>query len=46
MGFVVIWAVANVAFRYLGYSALFPSFVALLDVAMVLMIFKGDVRLS
>ena len=46
VGFVVIWAVANVAFRYLGYSALFPSFVALLDVAMVLMIFKGDVRLS
>ena len=46
VGFVVIWATGKVALGYLGYGALFPSFVAVLDVTMVFMIFKGDVRLS
>ena len=46
VGFVVIWEAGNLALGYLGYGALFPSFVAVLDVTMVFMIFKGDVRLS
>jgi hypothetical protein len=39
---------AYVGFGYLPvpYAAMFPSFVALLDVALVLIIFKGDVRIT
>jgi hypothetical protein len=46
--FLALWLIAYLGFGYLPvpYAAMFPSFVALLDVALVLMIFKGDVRIT
>jgi hypothetical protein len=44
--FVLTWSAALVLSGYVPYGdALFPSFVALVDIALVLTIFKGDVRL-
>ena len=46
--FVLLWLAGRVGFPYIPYSpaaALFASFVAALDIALVFTIFKGDVRL-
>jgi hypothetical protein len=45
--FLVLWMLGfyGLPFFPLG-AAMFSSFVAVLDVALVLLIFKGDVRLS
>jgi hypothetical protein len=45
--FVFVWLLGLVGLPHLPYGdAVFPSYVAVLDVALVLMIFKGDVRLN
>ena len=45
--FVILWFVAPLGLPYVPYgSALFPSLVALFDIVLVFMIFKGDVRLT
>jgi hypothetical protein len=45
--FLVLWIAALAGLRYLPYGAgLFSPFVALLDIALVFLIFKGDVRLT
>jgi hypothetical protein len=46
--FLAVWTAAFVGFDYLPvpYSGMFPSFVALLDVVLVLIIVKGDVRIT
>ena len=46
-GFLVLWIAGYFGLPYvpLG-AAMFFSYVALLDVVLVFMIFKGDVRLS
>jgi hypothetical protein len=46
--FLAIWFAAFVGFGYLPipYSAMFPAFVAVLDVVLVLLIFKGDLRIT
>jgi len=46
---VVVWVIGAVGLPHVPYEpahAMFPSFVAVLDIALVLMIFKGDVRLT
>jgi hypothetical protein len=46
--FLVLWLAGYVGFSYLPvpYGAMFPSFVALLDVTLVLVIFKSDIRIT
>ena len=44
--FVVLWVASNVALRTWNASELFPSIVAVLDVILVLIVFKADVRLT
>jgi hypothetical protein len=45
--FLLLWIGGMFALRLVPYGdAMFPSFVALLDVALVFIIFKGDVRLT
>ena len=45
--FVILWLAGLLSLPHVPYgAALFPSFVAVLDVALVLIIFKGDVRLT
>jgi hypothetical protein len=45
--FVVLWLAGRLAAGYLPFgNGLFPSYVALLDIALVFIIFKGDVRLG
>jgi hypothetical protein len=45
--FLALWAVGLVGLRHLPLGdLLFPSYVAVLDVVLVLVIFKGDVRLN
>jgi hypothetical protein len=44
--FLSLWLAGLFGLPYLPYgAALFSSFVAVLDIALVFMIFKGDVRL-
>jgi hypothetical protein len=46
---LALWAAGAVGLGYVPYAparAMFPSLVAILDIALVFMIFKGDVRLS
>jgi hypothetical protein len=44
--FILLWLTGLYGLPYVPYGAsLFSSFVALLDVALVCMIFKGDIRL-
>jgi hypothetical protein len=44
--FVLLWLCGLVALPYVPYGgALFAPFVAVLDIALVLFIFKGDVRI-
>src|SRR5436190_10805175 len=43
--FLILWLVARIALPRMPFdaaAALFPPFVAILDIALVLMIFKGD----
>jgi hypothetical protein len=46
--FLALWFAAYIGVDHLPvpYSGLFTPFVALLDVALVLIIFKGDIRIS
>jgi len=44
--FLGLWLAGYVAFTRLGYGGLFSSFVAVLDIALVLIIFEGDLRIS
>ena len=45
--FVLLWIIGLIGLPYLPLGdSLFPSYVAVLDVALVFVIFKGDVRLS
>ncbi len=45
--FLTLWVAGFFGLPYVPYGAsLFSSFVAVLDVALVLTIFKGDVRLT
>ena len=45
--FVMVWFAAPYALQYLPYGlGLFSSLVAVLDIVLVFMIFKGDVRLT
>jgi hypothetical protein len=46
---IVLWLAGAIGLPYVPYEpahAMFPSLVAVLDIALVFMIFKGDVRLS
>ena len=46
--FLILWAAGFFGLPYISPlgGALFPSYVAVLDVILVFMIFKGDVRLG
>jgi hypothetical protein len=45
--FLCLWVAALFGLPYLSYgAALFPSFVAMLDIALVLVIFEGDIPLT
>ena len=45
--FLLVWLVGRFGLPYLPYGpAMFSSFVAALDIALVFLIFKGDVRLT
>jgi hypothetical protein len=45
--FLTLWLCGWLGFAYLPFGpALFPSYVALLDVALVLAVAKGDVRIT
>jgi hypothetical protein len=44
--FLMLWLIGFLTFRYLVDAALFSSYVAVLDVALVFLVFKGDVRLT
>jgi hypothetical protein len=45
--FLGLWLGGFVGLRYLPYvGSLFPPYVAILDIALVFLIFKGDVRLT
>jgi len=44
--FVALWVASNMALRAWNASDLFPSIVAVLDVILVLIVFKGDVPLT
>jgi len=47
LAFLALWAAGRFGLPYAPYGiALFPSYVAFLDVALVLVIFKGDVPVS
>jgi hypothetical protein len=44
--FVALWVASNLVLRAWNASDVFPSIVALLDVILVLIVFKGDVRVT
>jgi hypothetical protein len=45
--FLILWLAGMFGLRLIPYGAgLFSSFVAVLDVALVFIVFKGDVRLT
>ena len=47
VAFVILWLGGRFALSYFpDGAALFPSFIAILDIALVFIIFKGDVRLT
>jgi hypothetical protein len=43
--FILLWAIGFFGLRALSLSVFFVPYVALLDVALVLVVFKGDVKL-
>jgi hypothetical protein len=46
VGFGVLWALGRFGLRYLPYGeSLLTTYLAILDIVLVFMIFKGDVRL-
>jgi len=47
--FLGVWLLGRVGLSYIPYDpvhGMFPSFVALVDIALVFAVFKGDVRLT
>ena len=46
LAFVALWLAVNLTLRVLGASDLFPAIVALIDVVLVLILFRGDIRLT
>jgi hypothetical protein len=45
--FLILWFAGLWGLPYIPYgAALFSSFVAVLDVALVLLVFKGDIRIT
>ena len=44
--FIVLWILGRIASGYLLYGLLFAPYLAVLDIALVVTIFKGDVRLG
>jgi hypothetical protein len=45
--FLALWLAAFIGLPYLAFgAAVFPSFVAILDVALVLVVFKADIRIT
>ena len=49
VAFVLLWIVGRVGLSFVPYEpvhSMFSSWVAVLDIALVFMIFKGDVRLN
>jgi hypothetical protein len=44
--FLLLWIGGRVGLSYLPLAGLFYPYVAVLDIALVFLIFKGDVRLS
>ena len=44
--FVVLWLAGLVGSRFVLFGLLFAPYVAVLDIALVLVIFHGDVRLT
>ncbi len=44
--FIGLWVAGRVASGYVLYGLLFGPYVAVLDIALVFLIFKGDVRLG
>jgi hypothetical protein len=44
--FVGLWFGSNLVLRAWNASEFFPPFVAVLDVVLVLIVFKGDIRLT
>ena len=44
--FVLLWLVGFAGFRFVPLEGLFASYVAVLDIALVFVVFKGDVRLT
>jgi len=47
--FLLAWLAGRIGLQYVPYEpahAMFSSFVAVLDIALVFIIFKGDVRLT
>jgi hypothetical protein len=47
LSFAGVWLAGFTGFPHLPYgAALFPPFVALLDIALIFVVFQGDVRLT
>jgi len=44
-GFIGLWVAGRIASGYFLYGLLFTPYLAVLDIALVFMVFKGDVRL-
>jgi hypothetical protein len=44
--FLVLWCAGLLAFGRVLDAAFFPSYVAVLDIILVFLVFKGDVRLT
>ena len=45
--FVASWTAGRIGLAFTSYGpTLFPSYVAIVDIMLVLMIFKGDVRIT
>jgi hypothetical protein len=44
--FLLLWVAGFVGLRSILYGTLFTSFVAILDIALVFVIFQGDVKIS
>ena len=44
--FILLWAAGFVGARFVLYGLLFAPYVAVLDIALVFAIFKGDIRIT
>jgi hypothetical protein len=45
LAFIGLWVTGRIASAYVLYGLLFAPYVAILDIALVFVVFKGDVRL-